>query len=143
YISMSFGEGWDQTAVEAAASGLKLIVPDHTAYHTYLDSSVACFISSREVPAQVSTDADTAALFAGANWWQPNEEEAAISIRAAIDGREEPKTSPRSRVLECLTWTKATQRLIAMLTELDAPGRRWWPFYQRRTPAPPRNTSVC
>ena len=31
YISLSFGEGWDQAMVEASAGGLRLIAPDHSA----------------------------------------------------------------------------------------------------------------
>jgi hypothetical protein len=41
YWSMSHGEGWDQPMIEAAASGLRLIVPRHTAYLEYLDADVA------------------------------------------------------------------------------------------------------
>ena len=36
YISLSHGEGWDQPMMEAAAAGLKLIAPSHSAYLTYL-----------------------------------------------------------------------------------------------------------
>jgi glycosyltransferase involved in cell wall biosynthesis len=32
YISMSFGEGWDQPMVDAAAAGLELVAPHHSAY---------------------------------------------------------------------------------------------------------------
>jgi hypothetical protein len=41
YWSMSHGEGRDQPMIEAAASGLRLIVPRHTAYLEYLDADVA------------------------------------------------------------------------------------------------------
>src|SRR5262249_27243660 len=52
YISVSHGEGWDQPMVEAAASGLRLIAPDHSAYAAYLDSSIAYLIPSRQVPVE-------------------------------------------------------------------------------------------
>ncbi len=52
YISLSFGEGWDYPMLEAAASGLRLIAPAHSAYLTYLDSSIASMIPSREIPAE-------------------------------------------------------------------------------------------
>jgi glycosyltransferase involved in cell wall biosynthesis len=119
YISMSFGEGWDQTMVEAAASGLKLIAPDHSAYRAYLDPAVAQLIPSREVPARRSGGAEIGSLFDGANWWEPDEDEAIACIRAAIEGRDGEKASPRGRILRELTWEAATRRLIAILTEVE------------------------
>jgi hypothetical protein len=41
---MSRGEGWDLPMTEAAAAGLRLIAPRHTAYLTYLDAEVAQLI---------------------------------------------------------------------------------------------------
>jgi glycosyltransferase involved in cell wall biosynthesis len=66
YLSLSHGEGWDQPMVEAAATGLRLIAPDHSAYRAYLDPTVASLIPCREIPAAID-DAE-AALFAGASW---------------------------------------------------------------------------
>src|SRR5207253_166930 len=68
YISTSFGEGWDQAMMEAAASGLRLIAPAHSAYTAYLDSESATLLNSREVPAAFWGEPATAALFQGANW---------------------------------------------------------------------------
>src|SRR5207302_8158459 len=84
YVSVSFGEGWDQPMVEAAASGLRLIAPEHNAYLTYLDSSVANLIPSREVPVERPDGMNT--LFEGANWWKPDPDSAVAAIRSAIDG---------------------------------------------------------
>jgi glycosyltransferase involved in cell wall biosynthesis len=64
YISMSFGEGWDQTMMEAAAMGLKLIAPDHSSYREYLDPSIATLVPSREVPAVYGKS------YAGEELWQ-------------------------------------------------------------------------
>jgi hypothetical protein len=44
YWSMTHGEGRDQPMTEAAASGLRLITPDHTAYRTYLDPSAGTLL---------------------------------------------------------------------------------------------------
>jgi hypothetical protein len=44
YWSMTHGEGRDQPMTEAAASGLRLIAPDHTAYRTYLDPSAGTLL---------------------------------------------------------------------------------------------------
>lgn len=41
YISLSHGEGWDQAMVEAAATGLSRIAPNHSAYTAYLDDASA------------------------------------------------------------------------------------------------------
>ena len=130
YCSMSFGEGWDQAAMEAAACGLRLVVPGHSAYTAYLDSSVASLIGSREIPARPPAHDDAAPLFENARWWQPDEDEAAACIRSAIDGRDGAKGTARSRVRASFTWEKATERLVEILSELDPPGR-FWPFSAR------------
>jgi glycosyltransferase involved in cell wall biosynthesis len=128
YFSMSFGEGWDQPAIEAAACGLRLIVPNHSAYTSYLDSSLASFVRSREVPVQWSGDRATAALFENAHWWEPDEDEAAAYIRSAIEGRNVGMPTAQARILESFTWEKATQRLTEILDELDPPRKRFWLF---------------
>jgi hypothetical protein len=62
YWSMSHGEGWDQPMIEAAASGLRLIAPRHTAYLEYLDADVAQLIPVRGTPAGAGADPWTAGL---------------------------------------------------------------------------------
>jgi glycosyltransferase involved in cell wall biosynthesis len=127
YISMSFGEGWDQSMMEAAASGLRLIAPAHSAYLSYLDPACATLLPSREAPVFFSGDPHTAALFRGANWWEPDEDAAVSAIRAAIDGTDLKTASPRQRILSDFTWGKAAARLIEVLSEIDSPpGRRWF-----------------
>jgi len=130
YISMSFGEGWDQAMVEAAAAGLKLIAPNHSAYTAYLDPSCAHLITSREIPA-VSKDFadDLGMLFENANWWEPDEEEAMTFIRSAIEGSDGGKLPPRDRILRDFTWENASRRLISIIGEAQAQ-RKWrgpWP----------------
>jgi len=123
YISMSFGEGWDQAMVEAAASGLRLIAPRHSAYEAYLDDAVARLITSREAPVHRWIPAQENPLFDGASWWEPDLDEACRAIRAAIDRCDQPTASARERVLSGMTWTHATQSLIPLL-ERAAAGRR-------------------
>ncbi len=118
YISLSHGEGWDQPMMEAAASGLKLIAPRHSAYTAYLDDSIASLIPSVECPVAWSGDAATAALFENASWWEPDEEAAVEAVRAAIDGRDPHGAPARERVLSEFTWERATRRLLEILAEL-------------------------
>jgi len=132
YVSMSFGEGWDQPMLEAGASGLELIAPAHSAYRDYLDSSVATMIPCRAVPAKYWGDPETARLFEGAEWWEPGEDEAAAAIRAAIDGRGEPRQSARERILVDFTWQKAAARLIGILAEVQAAKTKRWFFLRPR-----------
>lgn len=117
YVSLSFGEGWDLPMMEAAASGLQLIAPWHSAYTAYLDPSVAQLIPSREIPAVFPGESGEA-LFGGTRWWQPDEEAAIAAIRAAIDGAWRPRASARKRVLGEFTWDRAAQRLGEILGEL-------------------------
>lgn len=135
YWSMSFGEGWDHPAVEAAACGLRLIVPRHSAYTAYLDDSVATLIGSREAPVRWTGDPATGALFENARWWEPDEDEAARSIRAAIEGRDAGKPTAQARILGAFNWERAVDRLREILSAFDPPRKRFWPFARARAAA--------
>ena len=128
YWSMSFGEGWDHPTVEAAASGLRLIVPRHSAYLSYLDDSVATLIGCREAPVRWTGDAATRALFENARWWEPDEDEAARHIRAAIEGRDAGQPTAQARILGTFSWERAVERLRAILSEFEPPRKRFWRF---------------
>ena len=119
YISLSHGEGWDQAMVEAAASGLQLIAPDHSAYPTYLTPSTATLIPSREIPADHAGNAWAESLFAGLHWWEPDLRAAVKVIRDAIDGRAPHWHGARAHVLANLTWEQATRQLIDVLSDLE------------------------
>ena len=126
YWSMSHGEGWDQPMTEAAATGLRLIAPAHTAYLDYLDRDVAQLIPVRAVPADARSDPWTAELFEGAHWWTPDEDAAAHALRNAINGRDQPAASIRDRLASSFIWPQAAARLIEILTELHREhGRRF------------------
>ncbi|HEY7033076.1 MAG TPA: hypothetical protein VH482_17145 [Thermomicrobiales bacterium] len=129
YLSLSHGEGWDLPMLEAAASGLRLIAPDHSAYQTYLNPAIARMLPSHEIPAVFPYTGPTAELFRGLNWWQPDEDAAVEAIREAIAGHDAPTASAREHVLRHFTWDRATDRMVDILTEAEeqAPPRRWWP----------------
>jgi len=118
YISLSHGEGWDQSMVEAAASGLRLIAPDHSAYRAYLTRDTATLLPSREVPARFEGDPELQALFAGSNWWEPDHEAAVTAIRAAITRPNAGPYGARDVVLRDFTWERATSSLIEVLDDL-------------------------
>jgi glycosyltransferase involved in cell wall biosynthesis len=128
YISLSHGEGWDLPMLEAAASGLRLIAPDHSAYQTYLDADIARLLPSHEIPVVFPYRGPTERLFRGLNWWQPDEDAAVAAIRDAIADRDAPNASARERVCREFTWERATDRMVEILTEAEAlaPARRWW-----------------
>ncbi|HVX31304.1 MAG TPA: glycosyltransferase [Nitrolancea sp.] len=120
YISLSHGEGWDQPMVEAAASGLRLIAPDHSAYQAYLTPETATLLPSREVPARFEGDPGLQALFEGSNWWEPDHEAAVAAIRAAIARPTAGPYGARDVVLRDFTWERATSSLVDVLDELLA-----------------------
>jgi len=118
YLSMSLGEGWDLPMMEAAATGLQLIAPDHTAYRTYLTPETATLLPVHEVAAQA--EGDTAVYFTGdAVWWEPDLGAARRAIRAAIEGNETTVASARDWILGNFTWRHAAARLIDILSELE------------------------
>ena len=126
YISLSHGEGWDQAMVEAAATGLGLIAPNHTAYTAYLDETSARLVTSRMVPAGWEGGDSSPILFQGAEWWQPDEDEAIEHVRSVLAGRPGPH-APRQRILSEFTWERATRQLLGILKEVELrrPRHRW------------------
>jgi glycosyltransferase involved in cell wall biosynthesis len=129
YVSLSHGEGWDLPMLEAAATGLRLIAPDHSAYQTYLDSSVARMLPSRDVPAYFPYNGPSARLFTGLNWWEADEDAAVVAIQDAIAGRDATGAPARERALRDFSWERATDRMVEILAEAEAmaPPRRVWP----------------
>jgi glycosyltransferase involved in cell wall biosynthesis len=117
YWSMSHGEGWDQPMIEAAAAGLRLIAPAHTAYLAYLDARVARLVPARRVPVPAGPGID--AFFAGCEWWDPDEGAAADALREALAGTDAGRPGARGRVAADLTWERATARLLEIVREAD------------------------
>jgi len=119
YWSMSHGEGWDLSMTEAGATGLHLIAPKHSAYTAYLDESVAQMIPSKMVPADFSGGKRfLGKLFAGSEWWQPDEEVAADFVRQAIKTAGDGLPTARARLTKDFTWEQSAKRLIMILEEL-------------------------
>lgn len=117
YLSLSFGEGWDMPMIEAAAAGLQLVAPAHSAYLEYLDDSCAHLIPAQEADVAFNSRlamAD-APIFQGLRWWQPDETAAASTIRAIIDGRAPAKASPRDRIRDRYNWERAARHLLAVM----------------------------
>jgi len=77
-------------------------------------------IPARLVPARFAGGGRVGPLFAGTEWWEPDEEAAAEAIREAVSGADHGSPTPRARIAAELTWEKATDRLIAILDELHA-----------------------
>jgi glycosyltransferase involved in cell wall biosynthesis len=105
---------------EAAAAGLRLIAPRHSAYLSYLDADVAQLIPSRPMPAEAFGAPWLAELFTGAQWWAPDTDAAAQALRNAIDGRDQPAASARDRLAASFTWPRAAARLTQILAGLHA-----------------------
>jgi hypothetical protein len=120
YLSLSHGEGWDLAACEALACELQLIVPAHSGYLAWLDERRAWLIPARRVPTRIEGDAELAALFEGAEWWQPDAEVAATLIQRAIRSPDERQPSSREWLLASFGWPASTSRLVEILRELHA-----------------------
>src|SRR5262249_53207702 len=84
YWSMPHGGGGAQPMMEAAATGLRLLAPRHSAYTTYLDDAVATLIPARRVPATFAGPDPTGRLFREAEWWEPDEDAAGQALRRAL-----------------------------------------------------------
>jgi glycosyltransferase involved in cell wall biosynthesis len=158
YISMSLGEGWDMAMIEAAAFGLELLAPWHSAYREYLDAEHAHLFDCTPEPADRSGGLEP--LFRGADWWRPDERQAAELVRSIVAGHAPHRPGPREFVVEQLSWRAAAERLLTLLSErlqaqvspprsrlarygLVARARARWPRGAPRTrdsPTPPDST---
>jgi glycosyltransferase involved in cell wall biosynthesis len=120
YISMSKGEGWDLVMMEAAAAGLALIAPCHSAYTVYLRADEAELIPAAPVPAvfEGQAGAEDRIFFDGLSWWQPDEDAAIAIIRRIIRGAAPAKQAPRRRIISDFSWASAARRLLEVLDEL-------------------------
>lgn len=118
YWSMSHGEGWDLAMCEAGACGLQLMAPRHSAYTTYLDDRVAWMIPARQVAAEAGEHADVSSLFAGVDWWEPDEESAGELIRHIVADPAARRGGARDRLVGRYGWSHASTRLLEILREL-------------------------
>jgi glycosyltransferase involved in cell wall biosynthesis len=120
YVSMSKGEGWDLAMMEAAAAGLHLIAPDHSAYASYLREEDAELIPASLVPAVFESPMrqEDQILFDGAFWWQPDETVAVEIIERIVRGDGTIKVLPRDRIIAEYSWANAGHRLIEVIEEL-------------------------
>ncbi|MCP4404775.1 MAG: hypothetical protein GY801_46685 [bacterium] len=131
-------EGWDQPMMEAATLGIQLLAPQHSAYTSYLDASVARMIPARQIPACFHWSDGLHKLFEGAEWWEPDEETAAAYLHHIIHAAPAGQIlSARTRILENFTWKKATTRLLNILEDIpqkSPPGSRWINLWTRFSP---------
>jgi glycosyltransferase involved in cell wall biosynthesis len=111
YWSMSCGEGWDIPMTQAGASGLQLIAPAHSAYLTYLTPDIAHLTPVTE------TDAEAVWPGTPARWWRPDEQAAAATLRALIDGSASSKSSAREHFQTHFRWRDAARRLAGICGE--------------------------
>jgi hypothetical protein len=107
--------------MEAAAAGLRLIVPEHTAYLEYLGGDDAVWIPARPAPVQFegTLGAEDWSFFGGLRWHQPDEDATVAILRAIIAGG--PSRPPvRKRIIAQYAWNTAANRLIDILNEREA-----------------------
>ncbi len=118
YVSVSHGEGWDQSMTEAAASGLRLIAPRHSAYLEYLDDSTATWLEARLVPAQAASDPWIGSHFEGQDWWQIDPEALVALLRQ--ENARPPGIAPtgaRARMQARYSWPRSARRLLDLIDE--------------------------
>ena len=120
YFSMSKGEGWDLVMMEAAAAGLHLIAPNHSAYASYLREEDAELIPASLVPAVFESPMrrEDQIFFDASSWWQPDENVAVEIIQRIIRSDGRTKLLPRDRIVAEYSWANAGNRLIQILEEL-------------------------
>ncbi|MBK4720923.1 glycosyltransferase family protein [Azospirillum sp. YIM DDC1] len=117
YWSMSHGEGWDLPLSKAGAMGLSLIAPHHSAYVDYLDDRVARLIPATVRPARLPYSEQPYPPFHGLDWWDPDEDAAADILTAIIRGGDTGHPSARDHLVQGFTWTRAADRLLAILDD--------------------------
>ena len=118
---MSHGEAFDLPMHEAAACGLQLIAPAHSAYLDYLHREIAHLLPVEEVPVVWPYDPETAALFEGAHWWEPDAGAAEQLLRGLMEGTIGEPQSARHFLTQRYHWRDAGWRLFDLLSRLPPP----------------------
>lgn len=117
YYSLSCGEGWDLSCVDAGAMGKVIVAPLHSAYTEYLNDDRAYLIKKNKlVPALQGNVLDM--YFKGSNWFLPDIEEATEVLKKSISNEEEYKNKAENfcnHVKENLTWEKAVDSLMEII----------------------------
>ena len=67
--------------------GLQLIAPNHSAYTAYLDESIATLVPAHAAPANFEWHDSLPEIFRGADWWEPDRQTAAASLRRIFAAR--------------------------------------------------------
>ena len=84
YLTTTFGEGWDMTAMQSAACGLHLFVPHHSAYQCWLDPAVCTFLPIKEKQA-AKMDPPLDAFYKDKSWYIYHLASSVDMITAAIE----------------------------------------------------------
>ncbi len=135
YVSLSCGEGWDLPMTEAAACGLELVAPDHTAYRTYLDDSVAHLLPVRKIAVEFEwydqpwllrllRGDGLRDLFRGASWWKPIEDAAVERLRYLIDDPDASRLGGGRERVASYSWDRTAETLSRLIDELTGPRGR-------------------
>lgn len=126
YWSLSHGEGWDLPMVTAGALGLGLIAPRHSAYVDYLDDRIARLIPATVAPARLPYSDQPFPPFHGLDWWVPDEDAATAILTGIVRGGDgngagngASQPSARDHLLQRFSWSRATDRLLAILDEAN------------------------
>jgi glycosyltransferase involved in cell wall biosynthesis len=117
YYTLSCGEGWDLSCVDAGAMGKVIVAPFHTAYTEYLNDDRAYLIKDNKRAEAVQNNVlDT--LFKGSFWFVPNGEEAVEVLRESVKDESKYRQKAKnfsSYIKENLTWEKSGEKLMEVL----------------------------
>jgi hypothetical protein len=83
-------------------------------------------IPSRQVAAETGDHPDVLSLFAGVDWWEPDEASAGELIRHIIDNPIAARGGARDWLVSQFSWPLAASRLLEILRELH--GRHGYSF---------------
>lgn len=115
YISMSRGEGWDLPAIQAAAMGKHLIVPDHSSYLEWCDECRDEVKKITELKKEkAEADGALAAIYSKAEWFLPSTEQAA-SLIASLEKPVSADTLLAKHVRKRYSWDAVTDKMIDVL----------------------------
>lgn len=116
YLSTSLGEGWDLTAMQAAACGLHLFVPMHSAYQCWLNQDCVSFLPITKKMEAAQTGA-TFRLYQGSNWFAFHLPDTIDLITQAVldDSIVKVKKEKMKSLLQSFEWSAAIPQYIKAL----------------------------
>lgn len=96
YVSTSFGEAWDYTAITSMGFGKSIIAPASTGYSSYLNDENSWVIPTIEEPVFAVQNVPENLFTGRENWYAPHLPQFRVAMRQAFENKELRETKSKA-----------------------------------------------